>query len=102
MTDVIAGPTSKLSRQLRDTLIAYCLYMESASLDDLAEASRQGGLLWFPDAFSEAITAGIFTPGMWDWITQTGLDEDASDQVDADLREVWAHTAPDRPFPLDQ
>jgi hypothetical protein len=95
-------PMSEMSEQLRDTLVAYCLYMEPGSLEDLTADIEQGGLAWFPQEFSQALVAGIFTPDLWGRLTQTGLDEDDQDQLDADLRAVWAHAAPGRPFPLDR
>jgi len=94
--------SNKLTRQLRNTLVAYCRYMEAKSLDEFAHVIQQGGLPWFPDAFAQAMTDGIFTPDTWDRITETDLEEDDFDQVETDLRVVWAHTAPDRPFPLGQ
>jgi len=89
----------ELSEQLRDTLVAYCLYMEPDSLKDLTTDVEHGGLAWFPAEFSQALIAGVFTPDLWGRLTQTGLDRDDQDQLDADLRAVWSHAAPGQPYP---
>lgn len=88
-----------LAERLRDTIMAYCLYMEADTLDELGGDVASGALGWFPAEFEEAITTGALTPGLWARLTQTGLDDDDYEALDADLREVWSHISPERPYP---
>jgi hypothetical protein len=90
-----------LDEPLRNAILAHCLYMEDDGLESLGRDVAHGSLAWFPAEFAAAIRAGVFTPELWGRLTETGLDDDETDQLDEDLRRVWAHAAPGQPYPLD-
>lgn len=91
--------TPPLDERLRDAILEYCHHMVSEGLKDLQSDVARGSMGWFPDAFEAAINAGVFTPELWASLTLTGLKDDKFDRLDKNLRRVWSHVAPGRPFP---
>jgi hypothetical protein len=93
--------TSAISARLAEAISTYCNGMNEITIGDLGADVADGPLDWFPDELAACIRSGNIQPSGWRRLTDTGLDDDDYATLDADLRLIWSHVAPDRPYPLD-
>jgi hypothetical protein len=93
--------TSTISPRLAEEISTYCNGMNEITISDLGADVADGALDWLPDEFAAAILSGEIQPAEWRRLTDTGLDDDDYATLDADLRLIWSHVAPQRPYPLD-